>query len=160
MAKSQERIRFPKLNLPPADLRLHCCEGITEVYDTQRMKWVALTPEEWVRQHFVAMLIGNKGYTASRIANEVSATYNGVKHRCDTVIYGRDKTPRMIIEYKAPWVKINQTTFDQIARYNLFIKARYVVISNGITHYVCCCDNSSGQVTFLSDLPSAEELEK
>ena len=147
--------KFPRLNMPPAPLRLRAAAAGFEVYDTQRRRWVTLTPEEWVRQHFVAMLISLNGYPASRIANEVSIKLNGVQHRCDTIVYGADRRPWMIVEYKAPSVKITQSTFDQIARYNLWAHAPYLAVSNGLTHYVCAL-NPDG-VTYLPEMPAMEK---
>lgn len=149
--------KYPRLNLPPAPLRVRGDAAGFEVYDAQRRRWVALTPEEWVRQHFVAMLTGHSGYPASRIANEVGIKLNGVQHRCDTIVYGADRRPWMIVEYKAPWVKITQATFDQIARYNLFAHAPYLVVSNGMTHYVCSRNPETGAVTYLPELPMMEK---
>lgn len=146
---------MPPLQLPPAKLRIRQSAGehLYEVYDTQRERWVALTPEEWVRQHFVAMLISRMHYPASRIANEVPIAANGVGHRCDTVVYGSDRAPWMIVEYKAPGIRITQEVFRQIARYNMILHAPFLVVSNGISHYACAVDSASGAVSFIPGLP-------
>lgn len=149
--------KFPRLNLPVAPLRLRASADGFEVYDLQRRRWVTLTPEEWVRQHFVAMLISRIGYPASRIANEVGIKFNGVQHRCDTIVYGADRRPWMVVEYKAPTVKITQATFDQIARYNLWAHAPYLSVSNGLTHYICVRNSETGAVTYLSEMPAMEK---
>lgn len=146
--------KYPSLKLPAAQLQIRaaCNAEDLEVYDNQRSKWVILTPEEWVRQHFVSMLVNSMGYPASRIANEVSISYNGVAHRCDTIVYGADRAPWMIVEYKAPTVKISRSVFRQIARYNLVAHAQYLAVTNGFQHYVCRV-LTSGDFEFLDALP-------
>ena len=97
-----------------------CPDGVERVLDPLRGKWVALTPEEWVRQHFVAHLTENLGYPAALMGNEVPLTLNGTSRRCDTVLFSSEGLrPVMIVEYKAPHVEITQRVFDQIVRYNL-----------------------------------------
>ncbi|KAA6324345.1 hypothetical protein EZS27_026322, partial [termite gut metagenome] len=118
-----------------------------------RKRYVALTPEEWVRQHFVHFLIMHKGYPLGLMANEVALTLNGAQKRCDTILYRRDLSARMIIEYKAPQIEITQTVFDQISRYNLKLKVDYLVVSNGMQHYCCRMDYENQHYTFLEDIP-------
>lgn len=127
-----------------------------EVFDPLRNKWVSLTPEEEVRQLFTAWLIGEKGYPAGRMANEVGLKLNGMSRRCDTIIYDDHLTPIAVAEYKAPSVAITQRTFDQIARYNMVIKARVLMVSNGVNRY--CCRYTGEGYEFLSDIPTYEEL--
>ena len=93
------------------------------IFDVIRRRYVALTPEEWVRQHFVHFLLAHKGYPQALMANEVQVQLNGTKKRCDTVLYRRDLTARMIVEYKAPEIEITQKVFDQITRYNMVLKS-------------------------------------
>lgn len=147
---------YPALNLPPAPLSLRRPEGSQrpEVFDAQRSHWVALTPEEWVRQHFVSMLINVKGYPGGRIANEISITLNSTARRCDTVIFDAMKQPLMIVEYKAPSVNVTQKVFDQIVRYNMVLRARYLTVSNGIRHFCCEIDYATMTYRFLPDIPS------
>ena len=112
---SDRNFSFTTLNLPPAQLRMRRdASGRVRVYDRWRSRWVVLTPEEWVRQQFVSMLVTTRGYVSGRIANEVSLDLNGTPRRCDTVVYRYDGKPLMIVEYKAPEVVITQAVFDQI----------------------------------------------
>ncbi|MBR4845847.1 MAG: type I restriction enzyme HsdR N-terminal domain-containing protein [Bacteroidaceae bacterium] len=141
------------LNLPPYATKIVLRDGKNMIWDVIRRKYVALTPEEWVRQHFVHFLIEHKGYPASLLANEVPLTLNGTSRRCDTVLYDRTLSPRMIIEYKAPHVSITQKVFDQICRYNLVFHVDYLIVSNGLSHYCCCMDYANDSYHFLSEVP-------
>ena len=128
--------------------------GAYTVFDPLRHKAVALTPEEWVRQHFVAYMVRDLGYPPSLMANEVGLRINGLSRRCDTVVWRAGSAePLMIVEYKAPGVKISQRTFDQIVRYNMVLHARYLTISNGMTHYCCRIDYDTHTYTFLREIP-------
>ena len=107
------------MNLPVYQANIRTIGGTTKIFDILRRKFVALTPEEWVRQNFVHYLIEHKGYSQTLMANEVSLTLNGMTRRCDTVLYTQEGLrPRMIIEYKRPDVEITQRVFNQICRYN------------------------------------------
>lgn len=128
-------------------------DNILKVFDPLRAKYVALTPEEYVRQHFTAWLTGNLGYPKSLVSNEVSIKLNNTRRRCDTVVFRSDGSPLMIVEYKAPTVTINQEVFDQIARYNLVLRSRYLVVSNGLNHYCCEMQYDSNSYTFLPEIP-------
>lgn len=123
------------------------------MFDPLRGKFVALTPEEWVRQNFVAHLISNKGYPASLLANEVAITLNGTSRRCDTVLYDRTLRPVMIIEYKAPHISLTQKTFNQVARYNIVLRTPWLILSNGLRHYCCHIDPATDTHRFLNDIP-------
>ena len=125
----------PPLNLPPAELSLRSASKGVEVFDVLRGRWILLTPEEWVRQHFVHYLTDTLGYPRSMMANEVGITLNSTSRRCDTVVYARNLTPLMIVEYKAPSVKIDRKVFDQIVRYNIVMNVPYLLVSNGMEHY-------------------------
>ncbi|WP_289737487.1 type I restriction enzyme HsdR N-terminal domain-containing protein [Paramuribaculum intestinale] len=148
---------IPALNLPAAAPDIRMMAEYKEVYDPLRRRWVALTPEEWVRQHFVAWLTGALGYPASLMANEVGLRLNGTLRRCDTIIYDRSLRPLVVVEYKAPSVTISQRAFDQIARYNLVLRARALMVSNGLLHY-CCIYCPDGTYRFLSEVPSYGQL--
>ena len=151
---------LPGLNLPDAPLQLKKCgDGITRVFDPLRGKYVALTPEEWVRQHFVAHLVGNMGYPAALMGNEVPLTLNGTSRRCDTVLFSpQGLQPVMIIEYKAPHIEITQKVFDQIVRYNMVLQARWLIVSNGMRHFCCEIDYDSRKVRFLPGIPAYDDL--
>lgn len=148
------------LNLPPFEANIKNIGGTVKIMDILRHKFVALTPEEWVRQHFVHWLTDHKGYPSALMANEVGVTYNGMTRRCDTVLYNREGlTPRMIIEYKSPNVAITQKVFDQICRYNMVLHVDYLVVSNGINHYCCRIDSATGSYTFIQHIPDFQQLQ-
>ncbi len=141
------------LNLPPAPLKTRQEGERTMVFDPLRKRYVALTPEEWVRQHFVHFLIMVKGYPASRIGNEISLKVGDMKKRCDTVVYDTQAKPLMIVEYKAPSVQITQKVFDQVWRYNLPLRVPYIIISNGLQHFCCKVDYENNKTEFLPEIP-------
>ena len=151
---------MPPLNLPAAQLQCKICDdGVRRVYDALRRKFVALTPEEWVRQHFVAYMTGELGYPAALMGNEVGITLNGTSRRCDTVLFSRNGlVPLMIVEYKAPHIEITQRVFDQIVRYNMVLHARWLVVSNGMRHFCCEIDYEKRGVRFLPNVPRYAEL--
>ena len=115
-------------------------------------------PEEWVRQHFVHYLIETKQFPAALMANEVSLTQNGIKRRCDTLVADRQGQPLVIVEYKAPEIEITQQVFDQIVRYNMVLRARYLMVSNGMTHYCCQIDYVNNSYSFLNEIPCYSQL--
>ena len=141
------------LNLPTFPVKIATEGGKRLIYDEIRRRYVALTPEEWVRQHFVHFLVQHKGYPAALLANEVQVQLNGTRKRCDTVLYRRDLTARLVVEYKAPDVCITQAVFDQITRYNMVLKADYLIVTNGLSHYCCRMDYRRNSYTFLPDVP-------
>ena len=147
-----------RLNLPPYPIKVVERDKKQLIFDFLRRKYVALTPEEWVRQHFVAFLIGEKGYSPALMANEVRIELNGMSRRCDTVVYQRDLRPRVIIEYKRPDVKISQRVFAQICRYNLVMQVDYLIVSNGLEHYCCRMDYVRQTYEFLDDIPDFKGL--
>lgn len=128
-------------------------EKILKVFDPLRSKYVALTPEEYVRQHFTAWMTGSLGYPASLMKNEVSLSLNNTRRRCDTVVFRSDGSPVVIVEYKAPTVAITQDVFDQIARYNMVLRSRYLIVSNGLRHYCCEMDYDNETYAFLPNIP-------
>ncbi|MCM1029724.1 MAG: type I restriction enzyme HsdR N-terminal domain-containing protein [Pseudoflavonifractor sp.] len=149
------------LNLPLAEMTLRSSASFPtrrEVLDPLRQRWVALTPEEYVRQSFVAWIISAKGYRATRMANEMAITLNGLSRRCDTVVFHPDgRRPMAIIEYKAPTVKISSEVFAQAARYNIALSTPLLIVSNGLTHY-CALTSPGEPPRFLPDIPTYEEL--
>lgn len=146
------------LNLPHYSYKVVTKEGKNYIFDDLRKKYVALTPEEWVRQHFVHFLTDWKGYPKGLLANEIQINLNGTKKRCDTVLYGRDLKARMIVEYKSPSVEITQAVFDQITRYNIVLKVEYLIVSNGMSHYCCKVNYTDGTYSFLPDIPTYDML--
>ncbi len=147
------------LNLPEASLSIKQNEGKQQVFDILRRRYVALTAEEWVRQHFIHYLIHYKGYPAALLGNEVPLKVGPLQKRCDSVLYGKDTKPVMILEYKASHISITQKAFDQICRYNITMRVPYLIVSNGLQHYCCHVDYEKGTYSFLTDVPSYEELD-
>ncbi len=146
------------LNLPTFELKMKDDGSKKSIFDVIRRKYVTLTPEEWVRQHFVHYLMEQLGYPQELLANEVEVSLNGMSRRCDTVLYNRDLEARMIVEYKAPSIPITQNVFNQIMRYNMVLHVDYLVVSNGIDHYCCKMDYSTNSYTFLTEIPKYEAL--
>ena len=144
------------LNLPSFDIKIRREGNRAVVLDPLRRRWVALTPEEWVRQHFVNLLVSEKHYPATLVANEVQLSVGEKVMRADTVVYDRTLRPRMIVEYKAPTVAITQKVFDQISVYNLLLRVDYLAVSNGRQHYVCRMDYDNEKYSFLEDLTDYE----
>lgn len=149
---------FPTLNLPPFNANIRLEGKNVRIFDTLRQRFVALTPEEWVRQHFVNMLLTNYGFSSSLTANEVSLSLNGMSRRCDTVVYDKQLRPRMIVEYKRPSVEITQRVFDQICSYNMVMHVDYLVVSNGMHHFACRMDYERQTYEFLKEIPNAETV--
>ncbi|MDR3057106.1 MAG: type I restriction enzyme HsdR N-terminal domain-containing protein [Prevotella sp.] len=146
------------LNLPPFNINVKKTDGKLSVWDPLRRKFVALTPEEWVRQHFVNFLLTEKGYPSALVANEIQINLNNQKRRCDSVIYDRKLTPLMIVEYKAPDVNITQSVFDQIVRYNIVLKVKYLIVSNGLDHFCCEMNYVDQTFCYLPDIPLYTDL--
>lgn len=149
----------PKLNLPPFEMKIIREGDMVKVFDRIRKKYVAMTPEEYVRQHFVNYLITTLHYPESLLGNEVSIDLNGNRRRCDTVVFRPGESPLMIVEYKSPEVSITQTVFDQIARYNMVLRAKYLVVSNGLRHYCCVMDYEHDTYHFLPTIPDYRDLQ-
>ena len=146
------------LILPSFPFKLQQQNGKNVIFDALRKKYVALTPEEWVRQHFIRFLTDYKDYPKGLLANEVQLVLNGTKKRCDTVLFNKDLSARMIVEYKAPHIEITQAVFDQITRYNMVLKVDYLIVSNGINHYCCRIDYNTMSYTFLPEIPDYQSL--
>ena len=146
------------LNLPSYDAKIRKNGSLMEIYDPLRRKYVALTPEEWVRQHFVNWLISDKEYPTSLMANEAGIKLNSLTRRCDTVVYDQHLDPLMIIEYKESNISITQDVFDQVVRYNTVLKVPYIVVSNGVNHYCCKMNYEKQSYDFLTDIPIYKEL--
>ena len=147
-----------RLNLPPYPIKIQEKGEKRQIFDFLRRKWVALTPEEWVRQHFTHFLVEHKNYPQALLANEVELRIGEKRLRCDTLLYNKELRPRMIIEYKAPTIQIQQKTFDQISVYNLLLKVDYLIVSNGLRHYCCKMDYERQSYQFLEDIPDYETI--
>lgn len=149
-----------ELNLPGVELRIRINKGKREVFDVVRKKHVSLTAEEWVRQHFLHFLIIQKKVPPSLIAIETSIKYNRLAKRCDIVVYNRNGQPVLIVECKAPEIEISQDVFHQVAMYNMTLKVRYLVVTNGLDHYSCAIDHEKRSFQFLKDVPDFDEMNR
>ena len=142
-----------RLNLPQYEIKIGEKDGKRTIFDFLRRKYVALTPEEWVRQHFVHYLIEHKGYPKGLLSNEVELHIGGKSLRCDSILYNKVAAPQMIIEYKAPTVSLTQRVFHQISAYNLLLRVDYLVVSNGLQHVCCQMDYANQTYHFLQEIP-------
>jgi len=148
-----------QLNLPIFKTRIRQDRnGRQEIFDNFRRKFVRLTPEEWVRQHFLNFLVTQKSYPASVIVVEASLTYNHLKKRSDILVYGPRKNPCLVVECKAPEIEITQDVFDQVAMYNMTLTVDFVVVTNGLTHYACRIDHKNKSFKFLKEVPEYREV--
>ena len=147
-----------QLNLPSYQIKLSGSKEKPTIFDILRRKYVALTPEEWVRQHFVHFLVEHKGYPATLLANEVKLQVGDKKLRADTVLYDTTLRPRMVVEYKAPHITITQEVFNQVTTYNMLLHVDFLIVSNGLNHYCCRMDYEHNTYTFLDDIPDYKDI--
>ena len=147
-----------KLNFPSYIFRFKNSENKVSIFDEIRKKFIILTPEEWVRQHVVQFLMVEKKYPKSLINVEKVLKVNGLRKRYDIVVYNPDGTIYILVECKAPEVKISQATFDQIARYNMTMNAQFLTVTNGLHHYFCQMDFENEKYEFLRELPNYNSL--
>ena len=145
-----------QLNFPFYSFRFKNSENKVSIFDEIRKKFIILTPEEWVRQHVVQFLLDEKKYPKSLINVEKVLKVNGLRKRYDVVVFNPDGSIFILIECKAPEIKIAQITFDQIARYNMTMKANYLMVTNGLNHYFCQMDFENEKYLFLKELPDYE----
>lgn len=141
-----------RLNLPEFQPKIKKTDRLY-IWDRLRRRYVALTPEEWVRQHFINYLVTEKSYPETLIANEIQINLNHQKRRCDSVVYNKELVPLVIVEYKSPDVKITQEVFNQIVRYNIVLRVKYLIVSNGLEHYCCRMNYSDMTFEYLSEIP-------
>ncbi|UOX33206.1 type I restriction enzyme HsdR N-terminal domain-containing protein [Flavobacterium sediminilitoris] len=149
-----------KLNFPTYSFRFKNSENKPYIFDEIRKKFIVLTPEEWVRQHTIQYLIQEKKYPKSYINVEKLVKVNDINKRYDIVVFNSSGSINLLIECKAPEVTIKQQTFDQIAQYNLVLKAEYLMVTNGLNHYFCIMDFKNEKYTFLKELPDFKKTEK
>ena len=148
-----------KLNLPEYPFRIETDGGQQRIFDRLRRKMVALTPEEWVRQHVMQFLITEKQYPESLMTVEAALKVARRMKRTDLVVYNRNLKPLLIVECKAPHVKINKDVFDQIVRYNITLQVHYLLVTNGLEHYCCKLDYEDNSYEFLPEIPVYKDLE-
>lgn len=149
-----------KLNLPDYGLKPISDGKKTKIFDSIRKKYLILSPEEWVRQNFIQYLIHEQKFPANLMAIEKGLSLNGLKKRCDILCYTSSGNPMVLIECKAPQVKIQQKAFDQVARYNLHFKVPYLIVTNGITHYCAMINFETKNFRFLDEIPNYEQVQK
>ena len=147
-----------ELNYPQYQFRFQEKEGKVKIFDELRKLWIILTPEEWVRQHVVKYLIQEKKYPASLIAIEAGIEVNNLKKRCDIVVFENTGRPVMIVECKAPEIKITQKAFDQIASYNMKLKVDCLLVTNGLNNFCCKIDYEKSSFKFLEEVPEWSKL--
>lgn len=146
---------LPLLNLPEFGPQLRSgVSGKPEIFDAIRRKYVRLTPEEWVRQHFLHYMVSNLGYPATLIVVEAALKYNNMTRRFDILACRPDGSPALVVECKSPSVEITQAVFNQVAVYNLTIEADFLAVTNGLSHYACRIDHKARSWQFLTELPA------
>ena len=143
-----------QLNLPAYPFKIKSENGRKQIFDEIRDKFVALTPEEWVRQNFAKYLIYEKNYPKGLISIEASLSYNTLIKRSDIVAYNRLGKPTLIVECKAPGIKLNQKVFDQAAMYNLILEVGHIIITNGVSHYCCTINKEKSKFEFVKEIPN------
>lgn len=143
-----------ELNLPAFDFKIKTEGQSKQIFDELRKKYVALTPEEWVRQHFIMFLVHEKKYPSTYFSVEKEHAYNELQKRTDLIVYNKDLKPWMICEFKAFNVELTQDVFYQVARYNLSFNVPYLVVTNGLEHY--CCKRVEDRFEFMDDMPEYE----
>jgi len=146
-----------KLHFPQPDLRLRSVSDSFQVWDVVRKKWVALTPEEWVRQHLIHFLQDHRGWPHSLMAIEKNIKFNGLSRRPDVVVYNSDMKPMLLAECKAPDVAINQSVLDQAVMYNRALGVSHVLVTNGLHTSCCLMQPERSEIQWLDDVPFATQ---
>ena len=149
-----------RLNLPTYSFNIKLIEQRKYIFDFIRKKFAILTPEEWVRQNFLRFLVEDKKYPASLIAVEMEFKLNNLSKRSDAVVHDKNGKPFLILEFKAPDIKINQKVFDQIARYNMKLNVDFLIVSNGMEHFCCKIDYEKQDYIFLNEVPEFGQIVK
>ena len=147
-----------KLNLPEYHFRTIQKQKVELIFDEFRRRWVVLTPEEWVRQNFLKFLQSAKGFPQTLMAIEKVVKINGLQQRFDLLVYDRKGKPLLAAEFKAPEIAINQAVFDQVIRYNNSLMAPYILVSNGMEHFICRIGFKGGSTEYLKEIPIFNEL--
>jgi hypothetical protein len=147
-----------KLSLPAFDFNIKESDNKTAIFDIIRKKYIVLTPEEWVRQHFVHYLINQLGYSKALIAVEQGMKYNALQKRTDIVVYDKAGSPLVLVECKAPAIRLNQKVMEQAMMYNKTINAAYIIVSNGLEHSCMFINPATKQIEFLSHIPHFDDI--
>lgn len=146
------------LNLPEYPFKITLKDSRHFIFDEIRKKHLVLTPEEWVRQHFIQYLISEKKFPKSLIQLEAGLNLNQLQKRTDIVIFNTDGERIMVIECKAPGIKITQKVFDQASRYNSIHKTNWLVVTNGLQHCYAEIDHVNSSFAFAQELPFYKDL--
>lgn len=147
-----------KLNFPTYNFNIKEINNNVQIFARVRKKFVALTPEEWVRQHVIWYIIEELNYPEGLIKIEHSLVVNKNKLRCDVVVFSNEIKPLLIIECKAPTVNIDNKTMQQIGRYNIITKTKYLYVTNGIKNICCSVDFLTQKITFINKVPDYIQL--
>lgn len=146
------------LNLPTYSFKIKTDAAKHFIFDSIRKKYIVLTPEEWVRQNFIMYLVKEKKYPPGLIAVEMGVKINKLSQRSDLVLFNSKGKAAVVVECKAATVKITQSAFDQIARYNMKLRVKYLIVTNGLKHFCCCMNYEDNSYSFLHDIPSFSEV--
>ena len=146
------------LNLPNYPFKISQKDNLYYIFDEIRKKHLVLTPEEWVRQHFIKYLIAEKSFPSALLKLEGGLSLNATKKRSDILVYNNLGEKIMVVECKAPHIPITQSTFDQASRYNSIYKAGWLAVTNGLQHYYAKIDHQNGKFLFVEELPEYKEL--
>jgi hypothetical protein len=149
-----------KLSLPSFDFNIKESDGKTVIFDIIRKKYLVLTPEEWVRQHFVHYLINHLGYAKTLISVEHGLKYNSLQKRTDIIVYDRNANPLVLVECKASENRLNQKVLEQAMMYNKTLKAEYIIVTNGLEHSCLRVDSTKKDIEFLNSLPFYKDIVK
>ena len=146
------------LNFPAYSFKTGIKNGQNTIFDPIRKRYVALTPEEWVRQNLIRFLAEEKGVPLTLLASERGLLVNGLNQRFDLVVFAKSGAPLLIGECKAPGIKLSEDTFHQAIRYNITLKAHFLLISNGLEHHIAFIDYTTAQLKFLPQIPTYQEM--
>lgn len=147
-----------KLNLPSFNFNIKKSDGQSAIFDIIRKKYIVLTPEEWVRQHFIHYLINQLGFSKPLISVERGLKYNSLQKRSDILVFSRDGSPLILVECKAITIRLNQRVMDQAVMYNRTVAAKYIILTNGMEHSCMKVSHSEGKVDYLNSLPTFAEI--
>lgn len=153
-------MNIPALKIPTYSFKIKSEKGRNFIFDPFRKKFVRLTPEEWVRMNFAMYLVEERAFPAGRMVIEQSLKLNQLIKRCDILVFNREMDPLVMVECKAPAIKINKMVFDQISAYNLRFKVKFLIVTNGMENYFCRIHFDTKQVEFLDSIPTYSELEQ
>ncbi|MGL1885964.1 MAG: type I restriction enzyme HsdR N-terminal domain-containing protein [Reichenbachiella sp.] len=147
-----------KLALPTFNFKIRESNGQQQIWDDYRKKYIVITPEEWVRQHFLRYMEEYLNYPKSLMKVEGGLEYNRMKKRPDIVAFGNSGQPLVVVECKAPEIKIDQSVFEQASVYNKIIKAKYIIATNGVNHFCCVQNHETGTSSFMDEIPAYHDI--